>query len=219
MVRNQVTCFLVFPTSGLLTITMFDGQPGQGYPNDLNDTQQGNLNHNNRMVNEQPSDSLSIIGQASRDMLFCSQNMAFISLFEENIQLKAELEAQRRLLAHLMEKDKASVAQRSLYSSSSSHPSSSSKYRHSSAITALPDSRLIIPQSSPQENKIIVDNAHLSAMGKGARELWDVPEINEPEPVATLENPASKAARLKVGRRLSARVGDLFKHKPEPQGR
>jgi len=82
------------------------------------------------------------------------------------MQLKAALEAQRyvfslfyvhmltkmyfrQLVAHMMEKDKASIAQPSSDSSSSSCPSSSSESCPPSAINAPPASRLIILDSPP----------------------------------------------------------------------
>ena len=89
-----------------------------------------------------------------------------MGLLQENMQLKAALEAQRyvfslfyvhmltkmyfrQLVAHMMEKDKASVAQPSSDSSSSSRPSSSSESCPPSAINAPPASQLIIPDSPP----------------------------------------------------------------------
>lgn len=49
---------------------------------------------------------LIIVRSASKQVLLASGNAAYFELFQENMQLKAELGAKKELVAHLMEKDK-----------------------------------------------------------------------------------------------------------------
>ncbi|KAF8962357.1 hypothetical protein BDZ97DRAFT_1825778 [Flammula alnicola] len=138
-------------------------------------------------------DILNLVGSASKQMLLASENPAFFQLFEENIRLKADLNAKAELLSHLKEKDKIPII---------NPPSSSTKPSQFTLVipdspppcdrTDFPDVRFwnrkewsayIQKQQAngsllkklrfvTQEDGDMVSEERLSAMSKEAKSLW-----------------------------------------------
>ncbi|KAF8956678.1 hypothetical protein BDZ97DRAFT_1925217 [Flammula alnicola] len=71
-------------------------------------------------------DALSVVGSASKEMLFASQNHAYMDLFQECMRLRAELDAKREIISLLKDRNTTpSQAPLSLPSSSVRPPESS----------------------------------------------------------------------------------------------